>query len=330
MSLTDFQTYLYPAVKTAKLGFYQKPSSGLPNGQVLEADFSRPDIGATSGATVYDADGNLIELAENVPDWSFPVGGSPAGCPVIKMRPQAQNLFLNSETLATQDVTVTAQSYTVSFKGTGTITFSGAYTGSLVGTGSTESDYVSATFTPSAGTVTCTVSGVVLTANFIAGNNVTSWIPTLGAALTRSSNSFQFTDLVTKGVTGSGGFSLLFNYQNYIQGGVRSIDLKNASGTTIIRIPTNNGGWAVLDNREQVFIGSATAIQSGNFIMTFDGQNVKGYQGGAEILSGSLLDSQVITEGLFLSNGNTYDFEKIAFTPIVLTEAQAIAALNAL
>lgn len=72
----------------------------------------------------------------------------------------AVNLLLNTETLATQSRTVTAVGHTLSFTGTGSITLSGASTaGPLVGTG--VNDRVSLTFTPTAGSLTLTVSGSV-------------------------------------------------------------------------------------------------------------------------------------------------------------------------
>ncbi len=93
----------------------------------------------------------------------------------------ATQLFENTDGgLSTQGVTVTAQAYTVHFTGTGTITFSGAHTGSLVGTGTGEENRVSTTFTPSAGTVTCTVSGTVTDAQFEAGDYRTAYIPNTG------------------------------------------------------------------------------------------------------------------------------------------------------
>lgn len=84
MSLGPFPIVLIPSTKNGVLQFYNDLT-----GEILEAAFSRPDVGATSGASVFDKDGNLIELAENEPDWSFPIGG---GCPRIQMRPQSQNL----------------------------------------------------------------------------------------------------------------------------------------------------------------------------------------------------------------------------------------------
>ena len=71
-----------------------------------------------------------------------------------------RNLLTYSETMATQNVTVTAAQHTLSFRGTGTVTLSGVSTaGPLAGTGA--SDIVSLTFTPTAGTLTLTVAGTV-------------------------------------------------------------------------------------------------------------------------------------------------------------------------
>lgn len=74
-----------------------------------------------------------------------------------------RNLLLQTDTLATQSVTVAARQCVLSFYGIGTLTLSGVSTaGPLVGTGA--SDRVSLTFTPTAGSLTLTVSGSVLQA----------------------------------------------------------------------------------------------------------------------------------------------------------------------
>lgn len=71
-----------------------------------------------------------------------------------------RNELVSTDTLATQNVSVTAEERTLSFKGTGIVTLLGASTaGPLVGTGA--EDIVSLTFTPTAGTLTLTVSGTV-------------------------------------------------------------------------------------------------------------------------------------------------------------------------
>jgi len=83
-----------------------------------------------------------------------------------------KNEIDSTATLSTQDVTVTAAERTLSFTGTGTVTLSGASTaGPLVGTG--VGDRVSLTFTPTAGTLTLTVSGSVTAAQLELGDSVT-------------------------------------------------------------------------------------------------------------------------------------------------------------
>jgi hypothetical protein len=81
MSLGPFTTLLIPSTKNGKLQFWNDLTQ-----QIIEADFSRPNIDDTSGAGVW-RNGVFIELAEDDPDWD-----DSDGCPVIKMRPQLANL----------------------------------------------------------------------------------------------------------------------------------------------------------------------------------------------------------------------------------------------
>jgi hypothetical protein len=95
------------------------------------------------------------------------------------------NLFLNSAVGVTQSCTVTAAAHTLSFYGTGTVTLSGVSTaGPLVGTGAT--DRVSLTFTPTAGSLTLTVSGSVRYVNLELGSFATSAIVTAGSTVLRA------------------------------------------------------------------------------------------------------------------------------------------------
>lgn len=105
----------------------------------------------------------------------------------IRYEQARTNLFLNNRAAATQNITVSATAYTLSFFGTGTITLSGTSTaGPLVGTGAT--DRVTLTFTPTAGTLTCTVSGSMDLVQVEAGTYASSPIITYGSTVTRAAD----------------------------------------------------------------------------------------------------------------------------------------------
>lgn len=138
-----------------------------------------------STATYFDSAGVMQTAAVNTPRIDY----DPATLALrgLLIENQRTNLLLNSATLSTQSVTVTAVAHTLSFYGTGTITLSGASTaGPLVGTGA--NNRVTLTFTPTAGSLTLTVSGSVTMAQLEAGGNSTSYIPTTGTAQTRSAD----------------------------------------------------------------------------------------------------------------------------------------------
>lgn len=106
------------------------------------------------------------------------------GKPCFLIEPQRTNLVYPSATATTQVRAVTAVIHTLSFYGTGTVTLSGAFSGSLVGTGS--NNRVSLTFTPTAGNLTLTVDGSVTDWQLEAGSNTTSYIPTVTGSVTRN------------------------------------------------------------------------------------------------------------------------------------------------
>lgn len=85
-----------------------------------------------------------------------------------------RNLLNATDTLSTQSVTVTAVAHTLAFTGTGTVTLSGVSTaGPLVGTGA--GNRVTLTFTPTAGSLTLTVSGSVTLAQLELGSTATAY-----------------------------------------------------------------------------------------------------------------------------------------------------------
>lgn len=187
--------------------FPQKPrATGMllgGAGGYLTPDFAfdflqspNPIIGGGTTTTTIDADGSYINSAgtrvqKTANEW--PLDHNPATL-VVRGRPvelAATNLLLNSlldgTNLSTQSVTLAAVAHTLAFEGTGTVTLSGASTaGPLVGTGA--NNRVQLTFTPSAGSVTFTVSGQVRFAQLEATNYATTFIPTAGAAVTRSAD----------------------------------------------------------------------------------------------------------------------------------------------
>lgn len=191
-ALTNAQTsavyYLYQSTLGAGLG--------LPD-QTFARDFATnktlnhgtgPNISfvRASAANYFNSAGVLTSAAVNEPRFDHdPVTLASKGLLVEVAR---TNLLLNSASLSTQSVVVTAVPYTLSFYGTGTITLSGVSTaGPLVGSGAfpTRSTL---TFTPTAGTLTLTVTGTVEYAQLEAGSFASSYITTVGASATRSSD----------------------------------------------------------------------------------------------------------------------------------------------
>ena len=222
------------------------PSAGIPAGATLNLNFLTPGtldplltFTRASTATYFDATGTMQTAAINAPRWDYdPVSLQSRG---LLLEDQRTNLLLNSATLGTQSVVVTAQAYTLSFYGTGTVTKSGTASGALVGTGPQR---VQQTFTPTAGTVTVTVTGSVLNAQIEVGGFATSYIPTAGASVTRSIDNCTISPANMGFFTGSPGGSwfMEFDYFNAPLAGNRVIGRLDfgSVGTTPIQLAATN------------------------------------------------------------------------------------------
>lgn len=177
---------------------------------------------------------------------------------------QRTNLFLNSKldgtNLATQNVTTTATAYTISFYGTGTITLTGTSTaGPIVGTGAYPAR-TTLTFTPTAGTLTCTVTGTVQYAQIEAGAFATSYIPTVAATVTRAA------DIAT--MTGTN-FSSWYNQSEGTI--VASVDTVAPSGANILSF--QDGAGASTNRHQMNVYTTCTATVVGGVVQANLGTN---------------------------------------------------------
>ena len=151
---------------------------------------SRITFTRTTTATFVGSNGLIQSSAINAPRFDYnPTTLAPLG---LLIEEQRTNLLLNSDilgtNLSTQSVTVTAQSYTISFYGAGTITLSGAAIQIVTGTGAYPSRRT-LTFTPIAGVLVCTVVGTVQFAQLETGAFATSFIPTAASTVTRAADN---------------------------------------------------------------------------------------------------------------------------------------------
>lgn len=157
--------------------------TGHQSGDAITIDFRVSFPVMTFGDGVYLTDTvSLATLAARV-------NGLPQyGLRGVLLEGATTNLVLNSATLVTQNVTTTNVAHTLSFYGTGTVTLTGTSTaGPLVGTGT--NNRVSLAFTPTAGTLTLTVTGDVRLAQLEASVIPTSYVPTAGTTAARVADS---------------------------------------------------------------------------------------------------------------------------------------------
>lgn len=206
-------------------------------------------------STRVNASGALELVGANTArfDYSQTSIGTPLGFLVEEARTNLLlNSLLNGTSLSTQSVTVSATAYTLSFYGTGSIALSGTYTGTLNGS-AVYPTRSTLTFTPTAGTLTLTVTGSVQYAQLEAGSFATSFIPTAGSTVQRSAD--------TPSVTGT-------NFSSWFNPSVGSLYLEYDTMVPTIgtkQIVSLNGGSSTNRIHPNVTSGATTnlTIQAG-------------------------------------------------------------------
>lgn len=185
----------------------------------ITSAFTRASIG-----TRFNPSGVIVTEVANIPRVDYiPATSTVKG---YLLERASTNLMLNSATATTQSYTVTAQSYTLSFYGTGTIALSGTFTGNLVGTGTAR---VSLTFTPTAGTLTQTVTGSC-TNGQLETAGITSYIPTTATAVTRVIDASTITRAITTIMEQFNGVKTALVYS----GGNKTTFTSGVKGATVV------------------------------------------------------------------------------------------------
>lgn len=150
-----------------------------------QADWSGSGISVTTSSTF-----GIVGAANNEPRFEHdPLTGVCRGLPLEQSR---TNLVFPSDTLTTQTRTVTAAAHTLSFYGTGTVVLSGTHSATVVGTGAFPTCRIF-NFTPTAGSLTLTVTGTVQFAQLEAGPTATSYIPTTTGSAIRAQDLYTIT-----------------------------------------------------------------------------------------------------------------------------------------
>jgi hypothetical protein len=221
-----------------------------------------------SSATYIDSAGTLQTAAVDVPRFDHnPTTGESLG---LLVEEQRANLLLNTATLSTQSVTVTAVAHTLSFYGSGTVTLSGASTaGPAVGSGAFPAR-TTLTFTPSAGTLTLTVTGSVTSAQLEAGAFATSYIPTTAAAATRNADVASITGANFSSWYRQDEGTLFTEYRDPGVAGTFRTPCVISDGTANNRIQGFLSGTTTVNNRH---VAAATAANPGTLSAIANSRN---------------------------------------------------------
>lgn len=304
-----------------------------PNGVKTSKFYSiKPNDGAgdltvtrNTSATRVDENGNIVDVLANVARIDYS-NGSPA----ILVEPQRTNLVYPSDIATTQARAVTAVAHTLSFYGTGSVTLSGAFSGSLVGTGT--NNKVSLTFTPTAGNLTLTVSGSVTNWQLEPGSNATSVIKTVSGSVTRNADVISNTNAST--LIGQTEGTILIKGAQFNRGVVfRVRNNTNISVNRMAIFGIDTGGnveVSVMKNNVNVSTVYYLNVKKKNIIMVYSQNIFKVFINGQLIYQYNYPISTDFTAVLntvefgSLSENGTANFDFISLWKTQITDAQAI------
>jgi hypothetical protein len=215
-------------------------------------------------ATRFNSSGVIEIVNANLPRFDF--NPSSLVCLGQLIEESRTNLFLNSlidgTNLATQSVTLTAVTHTLSFYGSGSVDITGGHTATVAGVGDFP-NRKTYTFTPSAGSSTFTVTGDVKFAQLEAGAFATSYIPTVASAATRNADvvsmiGTNFSDWYS---ASEGTFAVEYSRFQNTDFGIL-MEVKGSSTNTADRIGMTATSGA--DPRVQIAIGGVTTLDTVN------------------------------------------------------------------
>lgn len=247
-----------------------------------------------SSGSYFDSNGLIQIAAINTPRFDHnPFTGESLG---LLIEEQRTNLLLNSATLSTQSVTVVNTAYTLSFYGTGSIVLSGVHSATVNGSG-TFPTRTTLTFTPTAGTLTLTVSGTVQYAQLEVGNFATSWIPTTGASATRAADIAVMTGTNFSSWYRQDEGTILAEYRYLVAGITNQCPFSLDNGTSNETIVTASA----TPNIDRILSSSGGVYQAnfGNYNFTA-GQLIK------RVVSIKFNDAATTANGATVSTDNSY------------------------
>jgi hypothetical protein len=329
-------TFVTPTLPTATFGFQigvdlRDGAQTSTSAQTIFIWGTQVEVGSL--ASFYTP---TTTVANGAPRWDYnPSTHALNGLLIEEAR---TNLLLNSATLGTQSVTVTAVATTLSFYGTGTVTLSGTFAGSLVGTGAFPAR-ASLTFTPTAGTLTCTVTGTVTNAQVEAGAFPTSYIPTTAASVTRAAdNASMPTAAWFNASAGTLQAEVMIARATEAARFAGLVQIDSGSNTNRFNITT----WTGLNSIRIFAAPSNPGVILGNWIAnaitkgaaTYAGLAVTGSLNGAAIQSGAMGSSPVginnLKVGCSAAAGDELDgwIRRIRYWPRALSNAELQAVTS--